>query len=863
MFWISIALVAWGQEAPTDGSGVYEHAVELIATRYLEPELVEPQEMLVAAAEGLSRKEDWLLVAEEGERLLLSDGLDAPFFDLSVKDWASLPSALYGLEEAVLTQHPEVDPEALRSRLLRSMTGPLDPFSKVLSGDSLDRFDMRFKGELVGIGTSIRRTDELLWVYRVLPSAPASLAGIQVGDVITHVDEASTTNMPIKEVSRRLRGDLGSTVTVDVLRSGEKMRFTMTRARVVLENITYDVLDEGVGYLRIDHVSQRTVGNLRKALQTLRAEGALEKGLVLDLRGNTGGSLRASAGTADQFLAEGLLFETRGVDGGPVRNLVRRMEAVDLGDEVMSSLVVLMDEKTASGAEIIAGALLENDRAVFVGRRSFGKGKVQKIYELGPDGRFKLTVAEYLLANERRIVEGALFPDITAGQIRIDDSVTLRGFDLSREQVDWTMLFPEVRASGKGLWVRQSEAPELPRLKDVDPYGVGEDAVVELARRTIATSPNTPSRDALLPVLFAQAAALREEMDPFVVESMAKLELDWTAPESTVDRSPSAELRVSATPTDEPGRYRLMVQVENGESVPLHRAVVQLSCETHGALDGVTVPLGLVGPERVAIGTAEIRVNPGTLPRFDEVTATLFSEDWLPLVSDPSGVVTRSLPRPDVLVESSLQMSGKNLTAQIEVTNLGEHPIEGLEGYFAYPQDLPITLVDRALRVPALGVGETTSFPLRLLTEDEELDSLPMRLLLDGDAYGRILQWDVDLRRDSSPRAYRAPLIDFADVTSGQALRSEDPRFVLKASVRDETSIESVTVWVNGRKTRWEDAPGAELELVVPVELEPGDNWVVVRAKDSDGLVQTQGVHVFGNFTDEVWAPMPVDAGDL
>src|SRR5262249_10167246 len=151
--------------------------------------------------------------------------------------------------------------------------------------------------------------------------------------------------------------------------------------------------------------SQQTVENLRAAMAELDRAGALDAGLVIDLRGNTGGSMKESASVADLFLGEGLLLRTQGSDGGRVQNLQAEMFATRAGTEPDIPLVVVVDDRTASGSEILAGALLELGRAALIGTRTFGKGTVQKVYNLGPDVRFKLTVARYILANDREITE--------------------------------------------------------------------------------------------------------------------------------------------------------------------------------------------------------------------------------------------------------------------------------------------------------------------------------------------------------------------------------------------------------------------------------------------------------------------------
>jgi carboxyl-terminal processing protease len=228
--------------------------------------------------------------------------------------------------------------------------------------------------------------------------------------------------MPVSEATRRLAGEQGTQVRMRVMRRGEsdESELVLTRDVIIVKNVTHDTLVGNIGYIAISHVSQKTVHNLVQALAELRAKDALSRGLVIDLRGNTGGSMKEAARSADEFVTEGLLLKTVGPDGGRVQNLQAEMTAVVGGHEPNTPVVILVDDRTASGSEIMAGALLELDRAGLVGTRTYGKGTVQKIYNLDDDTRLKLTVAQYILANDRKISDVGIVPDIVVGGIEFD-----------------------------------------------------------------------------------------------------------------------------------------------------------------------------------------------------------------------------------------------------------------------------------------------------------------------------------------------------------------------------------------------------------------------------------------------------------
>jgi len=352
-----------------------------------------------------------LVVTSDAGTVYLAHGDGRSIGSLSVATLQTLPEGLAALEDLVLASGHDVGEVDLRLSILQGVTGGLDRYSTVLSGERLNRFDVRLKGTLVGVGLTVNLVNDRLEIVRVVDAGPAQVGGIQPGDVLVRIDGVSTLNMPIREASRRIRGQVASTVVLTIERDGRPMEIRLERAEIVVPNVDYRVLDGNVGYVHISHFSQRTDENLRAALVALQAVEGMTGGLVIDLRQNTGGSMKDSARSADQFVHEGQLLRTAGADGGTVRNLQSRMQARSAGDEPDVPVVVLIDHRTASGSEIMAGALSGLDRAALLGRRSYGKGTVQKVYPIDSEARLKLTVARYLLAEDRGHDEEGLVHD--------------------------------------------------------------------------------------------------------------------------------------------------------------------------------------------------------------------------------------------------------------------------------------------------------------------------------------------------------------------------------------------------------------------------------------------------------------------
>jgi carboxyl-terminal processing protease len=417
---VFLALLTWlaaaAEPVPVER---YSHALHLVNKLYLYPDRLDERRLLGYAARGLSDDLPWLMADRDDATVSLSHGNGTPLGQVTVTSMHTLPQALADLEQLVRDSPWSIGDTDMRLSLLDGMRWGLDSYTQVLSGDRLARFKVRLKGVTVGVGATITRTDQALVVTSLALDGPAAGGGLKRGDVILRIDGRSTVNMPSSEAGALLRGTDGTQVSVRVLRDTTEREYVLTRAQVVVPNVEHRVLEGQVGYVRITHVSQQTSANLSTALESLRAEGALEHGLVLDLRGNTGGSMKEAARSADAFLEDGLLLRTVGPDGGRVPNLQARMEAQTTDDEPAVPIVIVVDDRTASGSEIIAGALMELERAALVGTRTYGKGTVQKTYTLDDNAQLKLTVAQYLLANDRVIADRGIVPDVVLGAVQL------------------------------------------------------------------------------------------------------------------------------------------------------------------------------------------------------------------------------------------------------------------------------------------------------------------------------------------------------------------------------------------------------------------------------------------------------------
>ncbi|MCC5886898.1 MAG: S41 family peptidase [Gammaproteobacteria bacterium] len=305
----------------------------------------------------------------------------------------------------------EVDDRTLFENAIEGMLSRLDPHSSYLNEEAYRSLQEATSGEFGGVGLEVDHEDGLVRVVAPMDGTPAERAGLLPGDLIIRIDDRPVRDMTLSEAVNAMRGEVGSVVELSVRRPGtvELMELSLVRSRIEVPSVSASMLEPGFGYLRVAQFQNRTGNDLRRELARLQdeAEGGL-RGLILDLRNNPGGVLQASVAVADTFLASGRIVYTEG--RLPSAQVSYSANGEDLGAGV--PLIVLINEGSASAAEIVAGALQDHRRAVVLGTPSFGKGSVQTILPLSDERAIKLTTALYFTPGGRSIQAHGIVPDI-------------------------------------------------------------------------------------------------------------------------------------------------------------------------------------------------------------------------------------------------------------------------------------------------------------------------------------------------------------------------------------------------------------------------------------------------------------------
>jgi carboxyl-terminal processing protease len=322
-----------------------------------------------------------------------------------------------------------VNQDKFIEEVIVQMLHDLDPHSSYLSKEEVNAMQEPLDGNFDGIGVSFNIMNDTIFIINTIAGGPSEMVGIRGGDRIIFIDGVNAAGIGIKntDVQKKLKGKKGTKVKVSIKRKNVAglLDFTITRDEIPIYSIDASyMVDSKTGYIKLSRFSMTSVSEFYTAIAKLKSKGL--ENLILDLSGNGGGYLRIAVELADQFISgRNLLVYTEGV-----KNPRHNYYSTDRGEFQKGKLIVLIDESSASASEIVAGAVQDLDRAVIIGRRSFGKGLVQQPFSLMDSSLIRLTVAKYYTPTGRLIQKSYE-----------------KGFDEYAKQVTERFMFPEMNDS--------------------------------------------------------------------------------------------------------------------------------------------------------------------------------------------------------------------------------------------------------------------------------------------------------------------------------------------------------------------------------------------------------------------------------
>lgn len=325
-----------------------------------------------------------------------------------------------------------VDPNVLKERELGkgAIEGLIqaldDPHTSYIDAESYSRERLGFRSSYEGIGAHVTVVEGEIVIVAPIPGSPAEAAGIRPGDKIISVNGESTSNLSLADTVQRIKGPRGSAVSLSIIHPGDKEPVTLqiSRDEIKTPSVIVENLPDNLARVRILYFAQRTDDELEEALKKLRAQDV--KGVIIDLRNNPGGLLDTTVNATSQFLKRGVIAYQVARNG--------RKEALEVRPGGVASdipLTVLINENSASGSEIMAGAIQDANRGPLIGAKSFGKGSVNHLRELSDGSALYVTVARWLTPNGRVIEGKGLTPDM---EVPLSQEQAARGIDTQLER---------------------------------------------------------------------------------------------------------------------------------------------------------------------------------------------------------------------------------------------------------------------------------------------------------------------------------------------------------------------------------------------------------------------------------------------
>jgi len=413
------------------------------------------REMVISPDGGVAISDSPKEVMDQAWQIVFRDYLDTTG-KYSPEKWRQLRRNLLAKSYG----SPKEAYEAIRG-MLATLS---DPYTRFLDPREFKEMQIDTSGELSGVGIQLsldKDTKELV-VISPIEGSPASRAGVQPKDVIVSIDGKATKGMSTEDAVKLIRGKAGTTVKLVLRRKGQNIDVPLTRELIELHAVTHQVntSPEGtkIGYVRLRQFNANAAKDMRAAIRDLEGQGV--QGDVLDLRSNPGGLLMASVEIARQWINEGVIVSTKTREG--IQD-VRRANGRALTSR---PLVVLVNEGSASASEILSGALQENNRAVLVGQKTFGKGLVQSVRGLSDGSGMTVTIAKYLTPQNHDIHHRGIVPDVSvkmtddeAGKLKLEDLGTRKD---SQYRVAETTLLKQLRSTASAQPAYKPGSANLP-----------------------------------------------------------------------------------------------------------------------------------------------------------------------------------------------------------------------------------------------------------------------------------------------------------------------------------------------------------------------------------------------------------------
>ncbi len=632
--------------------------------------------------------------------------------------------------EACSTHLPPKMP-SMDSYLLGAVLAGLDPYSVVFDAKHQAEHNIQYQGKLAGIGARIGSKKNQLTLIEVYPDSPAARADLRNDDAVLRIDNLSTKNILATDAVERIRGEEGTTVTLLIQRAGEPepRAVIVTRGIVMIPSVKSRILNADILYTEISQFSQTTPDDFRQHLKKAVEDKHL-RGVIIDLRKNSGGSMMGSSAIGDLFLKDGLLITTAGREGQPARGLTPEVRASGAALTPDLPVVFLTSPVTASGSELLAASLRNNDRALLIGEHTFGKGCIQKTFPLHESSTMKMTVGHFL-PNGQPIPGGGLVPDIEVvtwkvgkGRLAVPVPIDLSDTPFWLRTPEWSKVqavpsvyrisFAEEFTEEDPSLIEDPEEEMEARLEE-EKFDLDKpDRMVEIAAAILRNHGSTSATEMLG---FAREFLARtvETSEADLIEFMYDHGLDWTdgprpqtAPNLTLQVIPVTPLRAGE-------ETEVDVRLTNNSQAPFYRlrGIIE---STSMAFDNKSVAFGRIEPG--ATRGWRMKVKPPGTSRTGRVKieASLFDDDGALVKLAPVRLTMMEAPRPHLAVQARITAAPDDpskLDIALDIENRGVGTAEKVVVRLKHPVEEQFEILEGAGDADSIAPGAKASFVLK------------------------------------------------------------------------------------------------------------------------------------------------------
>jgi carboxyl-terminal processing protease len=547
----------------------------------------------------------------KGAIRLTVGGLSRTFATTDLDSWMAMGDRLLQVlrwVDGVLGDRSNRD--TLQYAAIKGALDVLDPHTTFFTPEEYRSTKSRFTGSVVGVGVYLRAVEGRIVVSEVLAKGPAVKAGVRAGDVLVAVGALTMANLNPTIASERLRGKAGTKVKIVVQRRGRRITFVITRAEIVLPSVTTRMLAGSVALITITGFPKNGLAGFKKALGFIRK--SRPKAYLLDLRGNEGGYIQQAVRMADFFLDAGVLVKAVG-RGGQKKVT---WEVKKRSDRITEPLVVLMNRRTASAAEILAGALSTAGRTLLLGERTWGKGTVQKLFPMKDGSALKLTMWQYLLRGDIPVQTAAIVPDVELVPVRIS-SKGVRYLTAARSAGEAGQARAIGAMKGKKAWVGR---PVMKRVRYL--VEAGADPMLDLGRKVVLASPKA-TRAALLSAARPLVAKFLLAQRKAIGEKLKKRGVNWSRG-AVSGGGAAGGVTLTATVVAKPSVVRagkpfnLVLTIRNGGTKPVYQ-VGAVFAGYASMIDGRELLVGRIAPGKSRTVNLDCQAPPGIRERWERV----------------------------------------------------------------------------------------------------------------------------------------------------------------------------------------------------------------------------------------------------